>query len=104
MCVQELALNGLIQTKEVGTHDNPADVLTKHVDKRTLLHHLHRVGVSTSTVDNGSSHIVFKLDTKAVVLVNRVVLIPTPTTIIDRINKMGDQRSNQKVPNLLLKQ
>ena len=32
--------------------------------------------------DNGSGHIVFKLDTKAVVSVNRVVLIPTPTTII----------------------
>ena len=28
-------------------------------------------------VENGSSHIVFKLDTKAVVLVNRVVVIPT---------------------------
>ena len=37
----------------------------------------------------GSGHIVFKLDTKAVVSVNRVVVIPTPTTIIDRVNEMG---------------
>ena len=39
--------------------------------------------------DNGSRYIVFKLDTKAVVSDNRVVIIPTPTTIFDRINKMG---------------
>ena len=39
--------------------------------------------------DNGSGHVVFKLDTKAVVSVNRVVVIPTPTTIIDRINEMA---------------
>ena len=39
--------------------------------------------------ENGSGHIVFKLDTKAVVSVNRVVLVPTPLTIIDRVIKMG---------------
>ena len=39
--------------------------------------------------ENGSGHIVFKLDTKAVVSVNRVVVIPTPKTIIDRMNEMG---------------
>ena len=39
--------------------------------------------------ENGSGHIVFKLDTKAVVSVNRIVVIPTPTTIIDRVNEMG---------------
>ena len=38
--------------------------------------------------ENGSDHIIFKLDTKAVVLVNRVVVIPTPKTIIDRVNEM----------------
>lgn len=39
--------------------------------------------------DNGSGHNVFKLDTRAVVSVNRVAVIPTPQTIIDQINKMG---------------
>ena len=39
--------------------------------------------------ENGNGHIVFKLDAKAVVLVNRVVLIPTSSTIIDRVNEMG---------------
>ena len=39
--------------------------------------------------DNGSGHVVFKLDTKAVVSVNRVVVIPTPATIIDRVNEMA---------------
>ena len=34
-------------------------------------------------------HMLFKLDTKAVVSVNRVVLFPTPSTIIDRVNEMG---------------
>ena len=46
--------------------------------------------------ENGSGHIVFKLDTKAVVSVNRVVLIPTPSTIIDKVNKMGHSENNQK--------
>ena len=39
--------------------------------------------------ENGSDHIVFKLDTKAVISVYGVVVIPTPTTIIDRANEMG---------------
>ena len=39
--------------------------------------------------NNGSSHIIFKLDTKTVVSVNRVVLISTPTTIIDTVNEIG---------------
>ena len=39
--------------------------------------------------DNGSGHIVFKLDTKAVVSANRVVVIPTSKVVIDRVNEMG---------------
>ena len=39
-----------------------------------------------SRTDNGSAHIVFKLDTNAVVLVNRVVVIPTQGTIINQVN------------------
>ena len=39
--------------------------------------------------ENVSGHIVFKLDTKAVVSVNRVVVITTSKTVIDRINEMG---------------
>ena len=39
--------------------------------------------------DNGSDRIVFKLDTKVVVPVNRVVVIPTPQTIINQVNQMG---------------
>ena len=39
--------------------------------------------------ENGSGHIVFKLDIKSVVSVNRVVVIPTLKTIIDRVNEIG---------------
>ena len=39
--------------------------------------------------DNGSGHNVFNLSTKAVVSVNRVVVIPTPQTVIERVNAMG---------------
>ena len=39
--------------------------------------------------DNGSSHIVFKLDKNAVNWINRVVVIPTPWTIIDQVNQIG---------------
>ena len=47
-------------------------------------------------VENDSGHIVFKLDTKAIVSVNRVVLIPTPSTIIDRVNEMGHSEKKPK--------
>ena len=46
-------------------------------------------------MDNGSSHIVFKLDTKVVVSVNRVVVIPTPQTIIDQVDQMGASESGR---------
>ena len=39
--------------------------------------------------DNKSGHSVFKLDTKAVVSANRLVVIPTTKTDIDRIDEMG---------------
>ena len=39
--------------------------------------------------DNGSGHSVFRLDTKVVVSVNRTVILPTPGTVIDRVNEMG---------------
>ena len=45
--------------------------------------------------ENGSGHIVFKLDKKAVVSVNRVIEVPTPKIGIDRVNKM---RISEKQP------
>ena len=39
--------------------------------------------------ENGSSHIVFKLGTKVVVSVNKVVVIPTLKTVIYWVNEMG---------------
>ena len=39
--------------------------------------------------DNGSGRIVFKLDTKAVVPVNKVVVISTPQTVIDQVDQVG---------------
>ena len=39
--------------------------------------------------DNGSSHLVFKLDTKVVVSANRVMVVLTTKTVIDYIDKMG---------------
>ena len=45
--------------------------------------------------DNDSGHIVFKLDTKVVVSVNRVVVTPTPQTIINRVNQMGALEKQQ---------
>lgn len=38
--------------------------------------------------DNGSGHSVFKLDSKAIVLVNRAVLIQIPQTVFDQINEI----------------
>ena len=40
--------------------------------------------------DNGSGHLVFKLDTKLVISINSFTMINTPTSVIDRINKMGE--------------
>ena len=45
--------------------------------------------------ENDSGYIVFKLDTKAVVSVNRVVVIPTLKTVIDRVNGI---RISEKQP------
>ena len=54
------------------------------IEKERSIHALY-----LGHTDNDSGHIVFKLDTKAVVSVNRVMEIPTPQTIIDRINQIG---------------
>ena len=40
--------------------------------------------------DNRSGHLVFKLDTKLVISINSFTMINTPTLVIDRINKMGE--------------
>ena len=40
-------------------------------------------------VDNDSGHIVFKVDTKVVVSVDSVVVIPTTKTVVGRIDEMG---------------
>ena len=48
-------------------------------------------------VENGSGHIVFKLDTKVVISFNRVVVIPTPKRIIDRVNEMGTSEKQPEV-------
>ena len=42
-----------------------------------------------SHIDNGNGHTVFKLNTKAVVSVNMVVVIPTPQIFIDQVDQMG---------------
>jgi hypothetical protein len=41
--------------------------------------------------DNGSGHVVFKLNTKQPVFVNRVDIIPTTDTIIETVNNIGEQ-------------
>jgi hypothetical protein len=41
--------------------------------------------------DNGSGHIVFKLNTKQPVSVNRVTPIPTTDVIINTVNNIGEQ-------------
>ena len=38
--------------------------------------------------DNGNGHLVFKLDTKSVISVNSFRMVNTPTSVIDRVNKM----------------
>jgi hypothetical protein len=43
--------------------------------------------------DNGSGHIVFKLDTKQPVSVNRIPTIPTTEAIIKTVNDIGDGES-----------
>jgi hypothetical protein len=41
--------------------------------------------------DNGSGHVVFKLNTKQPVSINRVVPIPTTEAIIDTVNNIAEQ-------------
>jgi hypothetical protein len=41
--------------------------------------------------DNGSGHVVFKLNTKQPVSVNRVDIIPTTDAIIETVNNIGEQ-------------
>jgi hypothetical protein len=43
--------------------------------------------------DNGSGHVVFKLNTKLPVSVNRVTVIPTSEATIETINDIGEQES-----------
>ena len=40
-------------------------------------------------IANGSGHNIFKLNTKAVVSFNRVVVVPTPQSVIDPVKQMG---------------
>ena len=40
--------------------------------------------------DNGSGHLVFKLDTKLVIYITSFTMINTTTSFIDRINKIGE--------------
>ena len=56
---------------------------TNDIDKERSIDALY-----LGRADNGSGRVVFKLDTKVVVTVNTVVIIPTSITIIDRINEM----------------
>ena len=46
--------------------------------------------------DNSSGHRIFKLDTKAAISVNRVVVIPTPQTVIDQVDQMGVSEKQPK--------
>ena len=39
-------------------------------------------------LDSGSGHIVFKLNTKVGVSVNRVVVVPTSPTVVHQVNQM----------------
>jgi hypothetical protein len=43
--------------------------------------------------DNGSGHVVFKLNTKLPVSINRVTIIPTSEATIKTINDIGEQES-----------
>jgi hypothetical protein len=46
--------------------------------------------------DNGSGHIVFKLNTKQPVSVNRVTKIPTTDVIINTVNNIGEQEKQRE--------
>jgi hypothetical protein len=41
--------------------------------------------------DNGSGHVVFKLNTKQPISVNRVTVIPTTEATIETVNNIGEQ-------------
>jgi hypothetical protein len=43
--------------------------------------------------DNGSGHVVFKLNTKQPVSVNRITPIPTTDAIIETVNNIGEQEN-----------
>ena len=68
----------------IGTHIQGLVGGTNDTDQDKLINELY-----FRQVENGSGHIIFKLEMKAVVLVNRVILILTLEKVIIHINKMG---------------
>lgn len=42
--------------------------------------------------DNRSGHMVYKFDTQPMVSVNQLKTVPTPSSVIDRINSIGETR------------
>ena len=47
--LQEVVRDKRIDIQRVGTKDNPADLMTKHLDCKTATQHLHRLNAKTMT-------------------------------------------------------
>ena len=48
--VQELLANGRAQINKVGTHNNPADLMTKYLDSSTTQHHIKLLNLQESVI------------------------------------------------------
>ena len=47
--LQEIVKDKRIEIQKVGTKDNPADLMTKHLDGRTAAEHLKKLSAMTAT-------------------------------------------------------
>ena len=47
--LQEVVEDKRVDIQKVGTKDNPADLMTKHLDGRTAAEHLKRLSATTAT-------------------------------------------------------
>ena len=47
--LQEVVKDKRIDIQKVGTKDNPADLMTKHLDSKTAAEHLKRLSARTAT-------------------------------------------------------
>lgn len=97
LCLKKEVFHHILCLREIVTENKfryPTICLGQYIQK--LLGSINNTELERSInvlylgqVDNDSGHIVFKVDTKVVVSVDSVVVIPTTKTVVGRIDEMG---------------